>query len=106
MVIIWSDFAASKLSEILDYYKELAGEKIAKKIKTNIFKTTRQLLEHPFSGQIEPTLQVLNEEHRYLINANFKIIYKLVKVGILITDVFDTRQEPVKMNNAKRKSDC
>jgi hypothetical protein len=45
----------------------------------------------------------LGEGHRYLIESNYKIIYKEVPEGILITDVFDTRQDPTKINNPKRK---
>jgi len=47
MKIIWTDFASNTLSEIYKYYKEVAGENVAKKIKTNIFSTTRQLEKHP-----------------------------------------------------------
>ena len=36
MKIIWTDFASNTLSEIYKYYKEVAGENVAKKIKTNI----------------------------------------------------------------------
>ena len=103
MKIIWTDFASNTLSEIYTYYKEVAGENVAKKIKTNIFSTTRQLEKHPYSGQIEKTLEKLEEGHRYLVDGNFKIIYKEVKEGILITDVFDTRQDPIKINDPKRK---
>jgi len=45
----------------------------------------------------------LEEEHRYLVNNNYKIIYKKVEEGVLITNVFDTRQDPIKINNPKRK---
>jgi toxin ParE1/3/4 len=49
-------------------------------------------------------LEVLLEGHRYLVDTNYKIVYKKVREGILITDVFDTRQDPVKINKTKRKS--
>ncbi len=44
----------------------------------------------------------MNEGHRYLVDGNYKIIYKKISEGILITDVFDTRQDPKKINNPKR----
>lgn len=103
MKVIWSDFASDTLKDIYDYYKEVASESIARKIKENIFIATRQLINHPESGQIEETLSQLEEGHRYLVNNNYKIVYKKVKEGVLITDVFDTRQNPVKINNPKRK---
>jgi len=49
----------------------------------------------------EETLQQLGEKHRYLVRGKYKIIYKKVEEGILLTDVFDTRQDPVKLNNSR-----
>jgi plasmid stabilization system protein ParE len=103
MKIIWSVFAARTLKEIFNYYKTNASETVAVKIKSNVFVATKQLMQHPDSGGIESNLQQLNEGHRYLVEGNFKIIYKIVKEGILITDIFDTRQDPIKINDPKRK---
>lgn len=103
MKIIWSDFASETLKDIYDYYNEVASETVARKIKENVFVATRQLINHPESGQIEETLVQLEEGHRYLVNNNYKIVYKKIKEGVLITDVFDTRQNPIKINNPKRK---
>jgi len=60
------------------------------------------LAKFPESGQIENSLNEMNEGHRYLVDGNYKIIYKKISEGILITDVFDTRQDPKKINNPKR----
>jgi plasmid stabilization system protein ParE len=104
MKIIWSDFATGTLLDIYQYYKLKASPTVARKIKTDILETTKQLIKHPYSGQVEFTLEKLKEGHRYLVKGNYKIIYKEVAEGILITDVFDTRQDPVKMNDEKRNS--
>lgn len=103
MKIIWSDFASETLKDIYNYYKEVANENIAIKIKKSVFTSTRQLIKHPNSGQLEENLKKLNEGHRYLVAGNYKIIYKYVREGILITDVFDSRQDPKKINIPKRK---
>lgn len=103
MKVIWSDFASGALKEIYDYYKETASESVARKIKESIFKSTRQLIIYPESGQVEETLSQLQEGHRYLVVNNYKLVYKKVKEGILIADVFDTRQDPIKINNPIRK---
>lgn len=103
MKVIWTDFASNSLFEIYKYYKEVANENVAQKIKFRIFTATRQLIKHPLSGQIETNLQRLSEDHRYLIEGNYKIIYKRVKKGILITDVFDTRQDPTKIFKSTKK---
>ena len=105
MKVIWTDFASNSLFEIYKYYKEVANENVAQKIKFRIFTATRQLIKHPLSGQIETNLQRLREDNRYLIEGNYKIIYKRVKEGILITDVFDTRQDPVKIFKSTKKPD-
>jgi plasmid stabilization system protein ParE len=103
MKILWSDFSIEMLLEIYSYYKEKASPSIAKKIKTDILTTTKQLKKHQASGQIELNLEKLNEEYRYLVKGNYKIIYKEIPEGLLITDVFDTRQDPIKLNDTKRK---
>jgi len=104
MEILWSDFALDSLKDIYLYYDQIAGKKVAKKIKDQIFNSVKQLKKYPKSGQIEEMLIELDEGHRYLVAGNYKIIYKQVKEGILITDVFDTRQNPKKINNPKRRN--
>jgi toxin ParE1/3/4 len=103
MKILWSDFSIEMLLEIYTYYKIKASPSIAKKIKTEILTATNQLKKHPTSGQIELNLEELNEGHRYLVKGNHKIIYKEIPEGLLITDVFDSRQDPIKINDEKRK---
>lgn len=103
MKVIWSGFASRTLLEIFRYYKEAANKDVAEKLKHGIFYSTRQLLRHPDSGQIELTLEQLGEGHRYIVKYNYKIVYKKVDEGILITDVFDTRQDPGKINDKNRK---
>lgn len=101
MKIFWSDFASEMLKEIYEYLKENASKKIAKRIKNEILDTTKQLEKFGKSGQIEPTLEKLNEGHRYLVKGNYKIIYKEIYEGILITDVFHTKQNPTKLQRNK-----
>jgi len=102
MKIFWTEFASQSLFEIFHYYKDAAGVTVANRIKTRIFIATRQLSKQPESGQIEITLQRLNEGHRYLVCGNYKIIYKRIDHNILITDIFDTRQDPIKITRSKK----
>lgn len=101
--VIWSVFASENLKEIYQYHKKIANERVATKIKRMIFDSTRLLTMQPNSGQIEFWLESLEEEHRYLVVGNYKIVYKKVSEGVLITDVFDTRQNPMMINCKKRK---
>ncbi|WP_166387105.1 type II toxin-antitoxin system RelE/ParE family toxin [Polaribacter sp. 11A2H] len=102
MEIIWSDFAKKMLKEIHYYHKKKANKIIADNIKKDIFSTTKQLDNFPNSGTEENALKILNQNHKYLISGNYKIIYRPIKEGMLITDVFDTRQNPKKINNPNR----
>jgi plasmid stabilization system protein ParE len=105
MEIIWTDFAINNLKEIFDYYFEIATKKVAHKIKKQILASTKQLVDYPESGQVEFNLQKLNQNHRYLVSGNYKIIYRINKDQVIISDVFDTRQEPTKMNDKNRISE-
>lgn len=101
MKVIWSDFASEMLNEIYSYHKEITSVRIAKKIKKGIFVSTKHLLRHPQLGQIQIYLEQLNEGHRHIVERNYKIIYKEIDKRILITDVFHTRQNPIKLERNK-----
>ncbi|HCY80688.1 MAG TPA: type II toxin-antitoxin system RelE/ParE family toxin [Xanthomarina gelatinilytica] len=102
MKILWTDFAIENLKDIFDYYAENASKKIAHKVRKQILDTSLQLLNNSKSGQIEFHLQNLNQNHRYLLSGNYKIIYRIIDNLIIINDVFDTRREPIKMNDKNR----
>ena len=99
MKIVWTDFAIKNLKNIVDYYTEKVSKKTAHKIRKQILATTKQLLDNPESGQLEFNLEKLKQNHRYLVCGNYKIIYRTNNNQIVINDVFDTRQNPVKMND-------
>ncbi|MDR6157024.1 toxin ParE1/3/4 [Chryseobacterium sp. SLBN-27] len=97
MKIIWTDFAIENLKIIFEYYAEKANKKVAHKIRKQILYSTRQLIQNPKSGQIELYLEKLNDQYRYIL-----IIYKVNGNYIVISDIFDTRQNPIKMIDDQR----
>lgn len=101
--IIWSSFSEKELDKIFNYYSEIAGDSIAKNVIQNIISEPNQLLSNPKLGQLEEELLHRSFEYRYLLHKQFKLIYtvdgKMKKIKI--TDVFDTRQHPQKMNRNK-----
>ncbi len=103
MKIIWTDFAAENLKEIFDFYSATANKKVANKIKQEIFASVKLLVHYPELGQIELYLEKLNEGYRYVLSGNYKVIYKIQDENIIISDVFDVRQNPIKMNDKSRK---
>lgn len=97
--IYWTDFSKSELQRIFDYYKEKAGRRVTKKMVEGIISETEKLREQPLIGQMEELLSDRTEEFRYLVHRNYKIIYwiNLEMNRIEIADIFDTRQNPMKM---------
>ena len=75
----------------------VASDKVADKIRKSVFDSTRPLIKDPLIGAIEENLTDLKQGHRYLVEGNYKIIYKVFQNNIYITDIFDCRQNPKKM---------
>lgn len=102
MEIIWTDFAIENLKIIFEFYAVKANKKVAHNICKQIFNTTKQLINHPNSGQKELYLEKLEKDYRYVLSGNYKIIYNVEDSKIIISDVFDSRQNPEKMIDEKR----
>lgn len=100
MKILWTDTAKVNVKEIYDYYQEVAGNKVAQSIKSKIIKKPLTLKSYPEIGQEEDNPKVAGKGFRYLVEGDYKIVYKYSpeKKEILIATVFDTRQNPTKMN--------
>ncbi len=101
--IIWSNFAEKQLDEIFEYYYKNVSEQTAKIIVKNILLQTEKLNKTPFIGQIEDLLQNRKLEYRYLIYTNYKIIYTIDEPNgyVKISDIFDSRQNPLKIKREK-----
>ena len=97
--IFWSQLAENKLQDIFDYYKVKAGVKTARKIVNQIVDRTIDLDKHPKIGVVEELLSDRIQDFRYLVAGNYKIIYYIneEKQRIIIANVFDTRQNPEKL---------
>ncbi len=95
--VFWTNFAISELKNIYLYYRMVATNKVADKIRKSIFDSTRHLTKQPLIGTVEENLMDLKQGHRYLVAGNYKIIYRIIHDNIYITDIFDCRQNPQKM---------
>jgi plasmid stabilization system protein ParE len=98
--IKWTNFAISELKNIFLYYRIVAGEKTAEKIKKSILISTKPLIKQPLIGALEENLTELKQGHRYLVVGNYKIIYRIIDNEVYITDIFDCRQNPTKMKRS------
>jgi len=97
--VIWSNFAEERIEEIYEYYKTEASIRIAKKVILNLIEATVVLAYNPNIVQIEELLVDRDKKYRYLLHKNHKIIYSVDADNgyVKIADVFDTRQNPVKI---------
>lgn len=75
LVVYWLEFAENKLEDIYSYYSVKASEKIALKLVNDIVDKTIGLEKHPKKGAVELSLIYREQEFRYLIFKNYKIIY-------------------------------
>jgi len=101
--LFWTEFSQRELKSIYDYYREKAGYRIAKKLVNGIYNETLKLKKQPKIGQIEELLNDREQEFRYIVHANYKVIYWIndEENRIEINDVFDTRQNPLKIKRTK-----
>ncbi len=72
-----------------------------KNITQNIISKTELLDKSPFIGQVEDLLIHLKKDYRYLVSGNYKIIYLVKPESVEIINVYDTRQDPIKIEEFK-----
>lgn len=101
--IIWSDFAEAELDKIFEYYAKNASLKVAKYLLKDILSEPTKLIDNPEITQVEDLLLDREIQYHYLVFRNYKLIYSInyEQKFIKITDVFDTRQNPVKIKRTK-----
>lgn len=92
--VVWTEFAENQLDEIFEYFLAIAGFDQAQKIVQKLIISTKVLESQPEVGQFEEALLNRKEGVRYLVEGNFKILYFLREGMVIISDVFDTRQNP------------
>jgi len=86
-----------QLEGIYSYYKIKATIVIARKLIKAIITKTVILESNPLVVTSEPLLAERQYEYRFLIEKNYKIIYRYNDPNVKIILVFDCRQNPVKI---------
>lgn len=99
----WTEYSKNELRKIFLYYKSKSNLKTAKNIVEQISKEVLILEKYPFIGQIEEQLVDRKEEFRYFLYSNHKIVYYVnLEINLVeIVDIFDCRQEPLKIKRTK-----
>ncbi|MEX2380400.1 MAG: type II toxin-antitoxin system RelE/ParE family toxin [Vicingaceae bacterium] len=101
--VYWLDLAEVKLEDIYSYYSLKASKKVAQKLVNGIIDATIGIEKFPEKGQVEFNLNDRKQEFRYLVFKYYKIVYWINYDAkrIEIANVFDTRQDPEKINKTK-----
>jgi len=102
--IYWTAFAKNELKKIFNFYKDEASLNVAEKLTTEITQEALIFEKQPNIGQIEELLKHRDQSFRHLVYKNYKIIYWInaQKSRIEIIDVFDTRQNPIKLSRSTK----
>jgi plasmid stabilization system protein ParE len=97
MKLVYTEQALNSLEEALDFIAPKVTNKKLIEIRNKILDKADTLLLNPLKGQKELCLDHLGLDHRRLIVSHYKIIYRVTREYIYITDIFDSRQDPDKM---------
>ncbi len=95
--VLWSDTSLTQLQDIFDYYSIRASTAVAKKIIKGIVNRSILLESNPLLGVKEPLLVNRPFEYRFIIESNYKIVYRFSENIVRIVSVFDCRQNPQKV---------
>ncbi len=94
MTVLYTAWAKQQLREIYTFYKEVGNSKKGRKIRVAVNKKVLQLKDFPLLGREEELLSSLGQGHRYLVEGQYKIIYRIIESTVYVTDIFDTRRNP------------
>lgn len=99
MTVNYTDQSYESLHEATIFLIENLGIPIDKalEIRKVLLNKAESLSSNPFKGQKEEYLDHLKKDYRRIFKGHFKIIYRIEGDEIFITDFFDTRQDPEKM---------
>ncbi|MFP4557844.1 MAG: type II toxin-antitoxin system RelE/ParE family toxin [Bacteroidales bacterium] len=97
MKLVYTEQSLISLEEAIEFIAPKVSHEKLIEIRDKILDAADKLLEQPFAGQREYLLDHLELGHRRLVEGHYKIIYRVADEYIFITDIFDSRQDPVKM---------
>ncbi|MBJ6369164.1 type II toxin-antitoxin system RelE/ParE family toxin [Snuella sedimenti] len=101
--VYWLELAENKLEDIYCYYLIKASKRVAENLVNGIVDSTIGIEKQPEIGQVETSFEHREQEFRYLVFKNYKIVYWINYDfrRIEIANVFDTRQDPDKINETE-----
>lgn len=90
--------ALNRLMAIHKYYKAEGNISKGIAIQKKIVQMAQLLGDNPLLGKKEKHLEDMGLDHRSLVvDRHYKVIYRIEKSDLYITDIFDVRQDPEKI---------
>jgi plasmid stabilization system protein ParE len=94
MIVIWSQEAKKSLSEIYNYIFEDSPQN-EEKVLNKIIDVAESLQNECYEYSIDPIIN--KEKFRHISIWSYKIIYKRTKNEVLILDILNEKQNPIKL---------
>lgn len=103
LTVYWTRLAEDKINDIFEYYKFKGGIAVAQNLVNGIIDVSLSLEFNAYGGQKEELLSNKNEDFRYSIFKNYKIIYWIDEHRqiVYVSNIFDTRQNSQKLSLGK-----
>jgi toxin ParE1/3/4 len=98
MEVVWSENAESQIKLISELYKFESKKTTAKNLAKKIISSTLILKKFPETGTLQEVYPTRNTDYRYILSGHYKLIYFVSNQFIVIATIFDTRQDPEKLN--------
>jgi len=102
MEVRFSEWAKMCLKEIYDHYLEEVSPEKANEIVNKIIDRAETLENYPDRGRVEDDLISLGKGHRYLQEYHYKIIYKVDREIVIVTDIFSNYQKPTRKSKRNK----
>ena len=99
MKVVVSPEAWESYTRTLIFYSEEWSDVALAKLDREVIAKLKYLAHYPTIGAYEDLVDIGKDGIRYrrVIVRHLKVIYKIVRNEIHVTDIFDTRQDPRKM---------
>ncbi|MBK6892467.1 MAG: type II toxin-antitoxin system RelE/ParE family toxin [Flavobacteriales bacterium] len=97
MNVVLTVAARGRFREALKFSRGYMTAREARKVNAEVRKALRYLEGHPVWGATEDLMGGSRYRYRRIIVGHIKIIYRVGRTIIHVTDIFDSRQDPGKM---------
>jgi len=73
---MWTDQAKENVRAILSRMLDRQSDQVSERFSAQVVKMTQQLAQHPYSGEVHPTLSSVR---RLRVESNYRLIYTVVE---------------------------